>query len=143
MINMFDIYYADLSKNTTKSEQGGIRPVIIIQNDTGNKYSPTILVIPLTSEIKKLSQPTHCVVHCTEKNGLNTNSMVLAEQLRVIDKSRLQSKIGFLDDLKEQDEVINTYIANITGRKSYDSSWAKLIKNFCELVRKGKCKNAA
>ena len=62
-MKMFDIYYANLSKNTVKSEQGGIRPVLIIQNDVGNRYSPTLIVLPITSEIKKENMPTHWVIH--------------------------------------------------------------------------------
>ena len=88
-IKMFEIIYANLSRNITQSEQGGIRPVIVIQNDVGNKFSPTIIVLPITSEIKKENLPTHYVLHKTNKNGLDVDSMVLAEQIRVIDKSRL------------------------------------------------------
>lgn len=86
---MFEIIYANLSRNITQSEQGGIRPVIVIQNDVGNKFSPTVIVLPITSEIKKENLPTHYVLHKMNKNGLDVDSMVLAEQIRVIDKSRL------------------------------------------------------
>lgn len=134
---MFDIYYANLSKNTVQSEQGGIRPVIIIQNNIGNKYSPTVIVLPITSEIKKESLPTHCILHKTIKNGLDVDSMVLAEQIRVIDKSRLLNKIGYLDDSREQNNVINAYIANITGRKHYTSVWSKIINMLFKLVKEG------
>lgn len=142
-MRMFDIYYANLSKNTVQSEQGGIRPVIIIQNDVGNKYSPTIIVLPITSEIKKESLPTHCILHKTEKNGLSVDSMVMAEQIRVIDKSRLLNKVGYLDDLNEQNDVINTYLANITGRKRYTSMWSKIINMFFKLVKEGEYGKAA
>lgn len=134
---MFDIYYANLSKNTVNSEQGGIRPVIIIQNDIGNKYSPTIIVLPITSEIKKEKMPTHCILHKTEMNGLNVDSMVMAEQIRSIDKSRLLDKMGYLDDTKEQDDVINAYLANITGKRNYTSVWAKIINMIFKLVKEG------
>ena len=116
-MKMFDIYYADLSKNTVNSEQGGIRPVIVIQNDIGNKYSPTLIVLPITSEIKKENMPTHCILHRSIKNGLKVDSMVLAEQIRVIDKSRILDYIGYLDNTNEQNNVINSYLANITGKK--------------------------
>lgn len=142
-VNMFDIFYADLSKNTVKSEQGGVRPVIVIQNDMGNKYSPTVIVIPITSELKKINMPTHCVLHKTSKNGLSVNSMVLAEQIRVIDKSRLLKQIGYLDSTKEQNDVINAYIANITGKKSYNSVWTKIINLIFKLVREGEYNDAA
>ena len=140
---MFDIYYANLSKNTVQSEQGGVRPVIIIQNDVGNKYSPTVIVLPITSEIKKENMPTHCILHKTDKNGLEVDSMVLSEQIRVIDKSRLLYKIGYLDDTKEQNDVINTYIANITGRKRYTSVWSKIVNMIFRLVKEGEYGNAA
>ena len=140
---MFDIYYANLSKNTVQSEQGGIRPVIIIQNDIGNKYSPTVIVLPITSEIKKENMPTHCILHKTDKNGLEVDSMVLSEQIRVIDKSRLLNKIGYLDNIKEQNDVINTYIANITGKKRYTSVWSKIINMIFKLVKEGEYGNAA
>lgn len=140
---MFDMYYANLSKNTVHSEQGGIRPVIIIQNDIGNKYSPTVIVLPITSEIKKESLPTHCVLHKTARNGLNVNSMVLAEQIRVIDKSRLLDKIGYLDNTTEQNDVINTYLANITGKKNYTSVWTKIINMIFKLVKEGEHGKAA
>lgn len=137
MINMFDIYYADLSKNTMKSEQDGIRPVIIIQNDMGNKYSPTVIILPITSEIKKISLPTHSIIHKTCKNGLCVDSMVLAEQIRVIDKARLKNKIGFVDNIKEQNDIINSYLANITGKKEYNSVWSKIIDMLFKLVKEG------
>lgn len=140
---MFDIYYANLSKNVIQSEQGGIRPVIIIQNDVGNKYSPTVIVIPITSEIKKINLPTHCILHKTIKNGLNVNSMVLAEQIRVIDKSRLLDRIGYLDNIKEQNDIINAYLANITGKKKYTSMWTKIIDMIFKLVKEGEYGKAA
>ena len=136
-MRMFDMYYANLSKNTVYSEQGGVRPVIIIQNDIGNKYSPTIIVLPMTSEIKKESLPPHCVLHKTNKNGLEKDSMVLAEQIRVIDKSRLLDRIGYLDNVMEQNDVINTYIANITGKKKYTSMWSKIVNMIFKLVKEG------
>ncbi len=136
-INMFDLFYADLSKNTVRSEQGGIRPVIVIQNDTGNKYSPTIIVLPITSEIKKINIPTHCVLRKSEENGLAMDSMVLAEQIRVIDKSRLLEKLGYIENVNEQNDIINAYLANITGKKNYNSVWTKIINLFYRLVREG------
>ena len=142
-MKMFDIYYANLSKNTVASEQGGIRPVIIVQNNIGNKYSPTVLVLPLTSEIKKDKMPTHCILHKSDKNGLKVDSMVLAEQIRVIDKSRLQDYIGFLDNIQEQNDVINAYLANVTGKKKYNTVWSKIIDMFFRLVKEGEYGHAA
>ena len=89
-----EIYYADLGV-TVGSEQRGIRPVLIIQNDIGNKYSPTTVVAPITSKVgKKSHQPTHVPVRC---EGLSMNSMALLEQIRTLDKSRLKSRVGELD----------------------------------------------
>lgn len=134
-MRMFDIFSVNLSSDATKTEQGGIRPAIIVQNDIGNKYSPTVIVLPLTTEIKKADLPTHCIIHKSIKNGLKNDSMVLAEQIRVIDKSRLLNKIGYLDNKNEQDEVINAYLANITGKKKYDTVWSKVINLIFKLVK--------
>lgn len=142
-MRMFDIYYANLSKNSVQSEQGGIRPVIIIQNDVGNKFSPTVIVLPITKEIKKENLPTHCILHKSNTNGLEFDSMVLAEQIRVIDKSRLLDKIGYLDNTKEQNDVINVYLANITSKKKYTSMWSKIIGMIFKLVKEGEYGKAA
>lgn len=141
-MKMFDIYYANLQQ-TENSEQGGLRPVVVIQNDIGNKYSPTVIVLPMTSEIKKLNMPTHCIVHKNENNGLKVNSMVLAEQIRVIDKTRLEEYIGYIDNIEEQNEIIKAYMANITGKKRYSSVWAKIINMFVRLVKEGEHEVAA
>ena len=91
-----DIYYADLSP-VVGSEQGGIRPVLIIQNDIGNKYSPTVIATAITSQINKAKMPTHIELEANEY-GLSKDSVVLAEQIRTIDKQRLKEKIGHLND---------------------------------------------
>ena len=90
-----DIYYADLSP-VVGSEQGGVRPVLIIQNDVGNKYSPTVIATAITSQINKAKMPTHIELDANEY-GLSKNSVVLAEQIRTIDKRRLKEKIGHID----------------------------------------------
>lgn len=90
-----DIYYADLSP-VVGSEQGGIRPVLVIQNDVGNKYSPTVIAAAITSRINKAKMPTHIELSAHEY-GLNKDSVVLLEQIRTIDKRRLREKIGRLD----------------------------------------------
>ncbi len=90
-----DIYYADLSP-VVGSEQGGIRPVLIIQNDVGNKYRPTVIATAITSQINKAKMPTHIELDANEY-GLSKDSVVLAEQIRTIDKRRLKEKIGHLD----------------------------------------------
>ena len=91
-----DIFYADLSP-VIGSEQGGIRPVLVIQNNTGNKYSPTVIVSAITSQQSKSKLPTHIELS-SEEFGLKSDSIVLAEQIRTIDKSRLKEKIGHIDD---------------------------------------------
>ena len=96
VIKRGDIFYADL-RPVVGSEQGGIRPVLIIQNDVGNKYSPTVIAAAITSRINKAKMPTHIELSAKEY-GLNKDSVVLLEQIRTIDKKRLREKIGRLDD---------------------------------------------
>ncbi len=96
VIKRGDMFYADLSP-VVGSEQGGIRPVLIIQNDTGNKYSPTVIAAAITSQTGKNKLPTHIEIG-SENNGLKSDSVVLTEQIRTIDKSRLKEKIGHIDD---------------------------------------------
>ncbi|MBE6717730.1 MAG: type II toxin-antitoxin system PemK/MazF family toxin [Ruminococcaceae bacterium] len=90
-----DIYYADLSP-VVGSEQGGLRPVLIIQNDIGNKYSPTVIAAAITSKLGKSKMPTHIDVYA-DKFGLAKDSVILLEQIRTIDKKRLKEKMGHLD----------------------------------------------
>jgi len=87
-----DIFYANLSP-VIGSEQGGIRPVLVVQNDVGNKYSPTIIVAAITSKINKAKLPTHIEL-CGATYGLEKNSVVLLEQIRTLDKARLIEKVG-------------------------------------------------
>jgi mRNA interferase MazF len=91
-----EIYYADLSP-VIGSEQGGIRPVLIIQNDVGNKYSPTVIAAAITSQKDKTKLPTHISVEANG-SGLAKDSIVLLEQVRTIDKQRLKEKMGCLDN---------------------------------------------
>ena len=92
-----DLYFADLSP-VVGSEQGGIRPVLVVQNDVGNKYSPTIIVAAITSQ-SKAKLPTHVELEAAD-GGLSKHSVVLLEQLRTIDKRRLKEHIGTLSDSK-------------------------------------------
>lgn len=87
-----DIFYADLSP-VIGSEQGGVRPVLVIQNNIGNKYSPTVIIAAITSQINKAKLPTHIEIS-SEEYGLNKDSVILLEQIRTIDKRRLKEKIG-------------------------------------------------
>ncbi len=91
-----DIYYADLSP-VIGSEQGGIRPVLIVQNDIGNKYSPTVIAAAITSRTGKSKLPTHIEVYA-DKYGLARDSVILLEQIRTLDKKRLKEKMGHLDE---------------------------------------------
>lgn len=91
-----DIFYADLSP-VVGSEQGGLRPVLIVQNDVGNKYSPTVIAAAITSKMSKAKLPTH--IDVTAKDvGLLKDSVILLEQIRTIDKVRLKERMGHLDD---------------------------------------------
>ena len=91
-----DIYYADLSP-VVGSEQGGLRPVLIIQNDIGNRYSPTVIAAAITSRMSKTKLPTHIDIYA-DKVGLAKDSVVLLEQIRTLDKRRLKEKMGHLDE---------------------------------------------
>ena len=96
LVKRGDIFSADLSP-VIGSEQGGIRPVIIMQNDIGNRYSPTVIVAAITSQINKAKLPTHVEIS-SEEYGLNRDSVVLLEQIRTLDKRRLKEKIGHMTD---------------------------------------------
>ena len=100
-----DMFYADLS-TVVGSEQGGIRPVIIIQNDMGNKHSPTVIAAAITSQMGKSKLPTHIELG-PQNSDLKADSIVLAEQIRTIDKSRLKEKIGHIDDTKIINKINN------------------------------------
>lgn len=100
-----EIYYADL-KLAIGSEQRGIRPVLIVQNDIGNKYSPSTIVVAITSQVKR-QLPTHVNIHSSEENGLKEDSTVLLEQVRTIDKCRIINKVGQLN----QDDFNNVISA--------------------------------
>lgn len=90
-----DIFYADLSP-VIGSEQGGVRPVLIVQNDIGNKYSPTVIVAAITSQIEKAKLPIHVELEANV-HGLERDSVILLEQIRTIDKKRLREKVTRLD----------------------------------------------
>ncbi len=95
MIKRGDIYYADLSP-VVGSEQGGLRPVLIVQNDVGNRYSPTVIAAAITSQVNKSKLPTH--IELNEQYGLSKESVILLEQVRTIDKARLREKMGHIDN---------------------------------------------
>ena len=91
-----EIYYADLSP-VVGSEQGGMRPVLIVQNDVGNRYSPTVIAAAITSQQNKARLPTHIEIEA-RTYGLSKNSVVLLEQMRTLDKRRLRERMGCLDE---------------------------------------------
>ena len=95
IIRRGDIFYADLSP-VVGSEQGGLRPVLIVQNDVGNKFSPTVIAAAITSQVSKTKLPTHIGVFA-DNYGLAKDSVILLEQIRTIDKQRLKEKMGHLD----------------------------------------------
>ena len=101
-----DIYYADLSP-VVGSEQGGIRPVLIVQNDVGNRFSPTVIAAAITSQQGKARLPTHIRLNASS-SGLSRDSIVLLEQIRTIDKRRLKEHMGRLDDqsMKRIDQAL-------------------------------------
>lgn len=101
-----DVYFADLSP-VVGSEQGGVRPVLILQNDIGNRFSPTVIIAAITAQIQKAKLPTHVEIDA-EKYGFERNSVILLEQIRTIDKQRLTDKITQLDDpmMKQVNEAL-------------------------------------
>ena len=101
-----DIFYADLNP-VIGSEQGGVRPVVIIQNDIGNKFSPTVIVAAITSKIDKAKLPTHVEIN-PDNSNLEKNSVILLEQIRTLDKKRLQRRVAHLDNkiLKRIDRAL-------------------------------------
>ena len=142
-LKMFDVIYVDFSDNKIGSEQSGIHPYIIIQNNVGNKHCPTVLGMSLTSVLKKEYMPTHCIIHKTKQNGLKHDSMLLGETLTQISKERIINKIGTITEENTQNDILNVYIANITGKKRYNSVWSKIVNMIFKLVKEDSNGNAA
>ena len=114
LIKRGDLYFADLSP-VVGSEQGGLRPVLIIQNDIGNKYSPTVIAAAVTSQLNKAKLPTHIEIKAGDY-GLPKDSVILLEQIRTIDKRRLKEKIGILaqDTMKRADRALLISLGFVT-----------------------------
>ena len=110
-IRRYDIVQVDLGQ-VVGSEQGGIRPVLVIQNNIGNIHSCTTIIMPLSSKLKSLNQPTHTLIKRSISNGLKADSVVLGEQMRVISNQRIIRKIGSVTDTDEQKEIRRVYEAN-------------------------------
>ena len=110
IIRRGDIYYADL-RPVVGSEQGGIRPVLIVQNDVGNRHSPTVIVAAITSKMHKAKLPTH--IELPKRCGIEKDSVILLEQVRTIDKSRLREKVCHLDQeiLSDVDQALRISFA--------------------------------
>lgn len=106
-----DVYFADLSP-VVGSEQGGVRPVLVIQNDIGNRFSPTAIVAAITAQIQKAKLPTHVEIDA-KRYGFERDSVILLEQIRTIDKQRLTDKITHLDDemMDKVDEALQISLA--------------------------------
>lgn len=108
-----DVYFADLSP-VVGSEQGGVRPVLIIQNDIGNRFSPTVIVAAITAQIQKAKLPTHVEIDA-KKYGFERDSVILLEQIRTIDKQRLTDKITHLDEemMRQVEEALQISLGMI------------------------------
>lgn len=112
VVKRYDIVQADLS-GSVGSEQGGICPVLVIQNDIGNLHSPTTIVISFSTKgFKNLNQPTHTLIKKSADTGLKMDSVLLGEQMRVISNQRIQKKIGIVTDPNERNEIWRIYNAN-------------------------------
>ncbi|HJB06482.1 MAG TPA: type II toxin-antitoxin system PemK/MazF family toxin [Candidatus Enterocloster faecavium] len=111
MIRRGDVYYADL-RPVVGSEQGGVRPVLVIQNDVGNKHSPTVICAAITSRMNKAKLPTHVELHAG-RSAMAKDSVILLEQLRTIDKQRLREKICHIDEelLEQVNEALKVSLA--------------------------------
>lgn len=106
--NKYDVIFGEFP-DSDGSVQSGYRPGIVIQNNIGNKYSPTLIAIPLTSKIKNLDQATHLLIESNKENGLKMDSMLLAEQISTIDKKRAK-KVGTISDRKLQKSIFKCFI---------------------------------
>ncbi len=117
-----DIYYADLSP-VVGSEQGGLRPVLIVQNDIGNRYSPTVIAAAITSRMSKTKLPTHIDIYAGEV-GLQKDSVVLLEQIRTLDKRRLRERMGHLNEtiMHEVDSAISVSFGLTEGGRGFHAT---------------------
>lgn len=108
----YDVVLVDFGNNYIDGEQGGIRPAVIVQNDIGNAYSTTTIVMPITSKIKKVNQPTHTLLKKNDNNGLSEDSMVLGECMRQISKKRIVKYIGTVEDKIFKENIKKCFFAN-------------------------------
>ena len=115
-LKQFDIVLVDFGENNIDSEQSGKRPSVVVQNDTGNLFSSTTLVIPLTSSIKHMGQPTHALIQKGYRKGLTKDSMLLGECLRQVSTKRIIKYLGSITNDAERNAVKQVYYANLEGR---------------------------
>lgn len=111
-LKRYDVVLVNFGSNSIDSEQSGTRPAIIIQNDTGNYFSSTTIVMPLTSKYKNVNQPTHTLIKKGKDKGLINDSVVLGECLRQISEKRIKQYLGKITDKDEQKEIRRVYEAN-------------------------------
>lgn len=111
-IKRFDIVMVNFGSDVLAGEQGGIRPAVIVQNNCGNTYGCTTLVMPLTTRLKKIYQPTHTIIYRDNDNNLSYNSMVLGECLRQISEQRILKYVGSIKDIDTKKEIKRVYDAN-------------------------------
>ncbi|MBC5688150.1 type II toxin-antitoxin system PemK/MazF family toxin [Mediterraneibacter sp. NSJ-55] len=115
-LKQYDVVIVDFGKDVIDSEQGGKRPAVIIQNNIGNLYSPTTLVMPLSTKNKNPNQPTHTLIRKDNDNKLDRDSIVLGECLRQISKKRILKHIGYISDYSNQKNIKKVYDANFQIR---------------------------
>ena len=111
-LKRFDVILVDFGDETIGSEQGGVRPAVIVQNDNGNIHSSTTIVMPLTKQLKNLYQPTHSLMKKDGYNGLQVDSMLLGECLRQVSEKRILKYLGYIHDISEKKKVKRVYDAN-------------------------------
>lgn len=111
-LKRYDVVLVDFGNNNIGSEQGGVRPAIIVQNDIGNYFSSTTIVMPLTKHVKNLSQPTHTLIVRGKDNGLNCDSMAMAECLRQVSHERVIRVLGSIKNKRDQHEIKRVYNAS-------------------------------
>lgn len=112
ILKRFDVVIVDFGSDVIGSEQGGIRPAIIIQNNKGNLHSSTTIVMPITSHIKNLYQPTHTLLKKDENNGLSVDSVLLGECIRQVSKYRIKKYLGCITNDDQKKEIRRVYNAN-------------------------------
>ena len=112
-LKKYDVVLVDFGLETIGSEQGGVRPSVIIQNDVGNHFSDTVIVLPFTKQIKKLNQPTHSLFRKGSEKGLLYDSVLLGECVRQVSKQRVKSLLGHINNDFERNEIKRVYMANM------------------------------